>query len=85
MATQLADIIFYIVASAILISQAFILRSTARGMVRGVAATGNRTSLEWAYAIVPAIALVALLWFSWKTMHPDTVTLRGVVPGARTS
>lgn len=41
--------------------------------------------LEWAYAIVPAIGLVVLLAFSWKTMHPDTMQVRGVVPGSVTT
>jgi heme/copper-type cytochrome/quinol oxidase subunit 2 len=90
MATQLADYLFYIVALAILVSQAFILRATAQGMKHGGARAAarpvpRRAALEWLYAIVPAIALVALLWFSWKTMHPDMIELRGVVPPARTS
>jgi heme/copper-type cytochrome/quinol oxidase subunit 2 len=84
-ATQLADYLFYFVALAILVSQAFILRSTARGMRQGVAVTGNRASLEWAYAVVPAIALVALLWFSWHAMHPESIQVRGVAPSARST
>ena len=92
MATPLAKIIFYLVAAAIVIAQLFILRSTARGM-RYAPSVADRESparapgprspvLEWAYAIVPAVALVALLLFAWRAMHPDTMEVRGVVPGA---
>ena len=78
MATQLADILFAALALAIVISQAFILRSTARGMRHGGPA--ERPVLEWTYAIAPAIALVALLYFSWLAMHPDVVNVQGVAP-----
>jgi len=77
-ATQLADTLFAVLAIAIVISQAFILRSTARGMRHAGQAT--RPALEWTYAIVPAIALVALLIFSWSAMHPDVVNVQGVAP-----
>lgn len=89
MATPLAKLIFYVVAAAILVAQLFILRSTARAMrYAAPAPDGTRpvaprnTALEWAYAIVPAIALVALLLFAWRAMHPGTMEVRGVVPGA---
>jgi len=77
-ATQLADILFAAIALAIIVSQAFILRSTARGMRHG--GTVTRPALEWTYAIVPALALVALLYFSWQAMHPAAVQIQGVVP-----
>lgn len=78
MATQLADTLFAALALAIVISQAFILRSTARGMRHGGQAT--RPALEWTYAIVPAIALAVLLIFSWRAMHPEVVNVQGVAP-----
>jgi heme/copper-type cytochrome/quinol oxidase subunit 2 len=89
-ATQLADIIFYVIATAILVSQAFILRSTHRGMrfaqkVEGGKQKVDKPVLEWAYAIVPALAVVALLLFSWRAMHPETIQVQGVVPGVRQS
>jgi heme/copper-type cytochrome/quinol oxidase subunit 2 len=85
-ATRLADFFFAFITLAILVSQALILRSTARGMKHaGSAAVPRRATLEWAYAIVPAIARVALLWYSWMTMHPESIELRGVVPPVRTS
>lgn len=71
MVTRLSDAIFLIAAVAIAVSQALILRSTARGMRVDVARqAGGRAVLEWAYAIVPALALVALLVATWRTMHP---------------
>lgn len=90
MATQLADYLFYFIALAILVSQAFILRSTHRGMrfarqVDGGRPTVDRRGREWAYAVIPALALAALLWFSWKTMHPDAIQVRGITPGERIS
>ena len=81
MATQLADILFAIIALAIAVAQAFILRSTARGMRHGSAGVVARTghpALEWTYAIVPALALALLLMASWRAMHPETVRVRGV-------
>lgn len=105
MATQFADILFVIVAAAVAVSQAFILRSTARG-IRYSDAKGNaaqaasaanaanatassspvarprRTALEWSYAIVPALALVALLAFSWRAMHPSSLRVQGTTPPA---
>ncbi|MCC7195354.1 MAG: hypothetical protein IT356_07355 [Gemmatimonadaceae bacterium] len=80
MATQLADILFVILAAAIVVSQALILRSTARGMRHGI--PGDRVALEWAYAIIPAVALAALLVATWAAMHPATVDVRGVAPVA---
>lgn len=87
MASTFSDIIFFVCAAAILLSQAFILRSTARGMKydgtqnQGArTATPGRTTLEWLYAIVPAFALVALLIFAWRAMHPELVRVRGIAP-----
>ena len=81
MATQLADYLFFAIAAAIAIAQAFILRSTARGMKH--AGAPARPALEWTYAIVPALALVALLFFSWTAMHPSVLHVEGVAPTHR--
>ena len=71
MASQLTDAIFLLAAVAIAVSQVLILRSTARGMRVDVAPqSGGRAFLEWCYAVVPALALVALLVAAWRTMHP---------------
>ena len=91
MATQLADILFILIATAIAVSQAFILHSTARGMRYAAEHTeagrkentrGSRVALEWAYAIVPAVALLVLLLFTWRTMHPPVVQVQGVASAA---
>lgn len=93
MATPLADLLFYLVAALIAASQAFILRSTARGMQHGpgaaaepsrtgVAPSPRNAALEWTYAIVPALALAFLLLFSWRTMHPAVMQVEGVTPTA---
>ena len=89
MATQLADILFVLIATAIAVSQVVILRSTARGMrhAAGHADAGrNRgtahAALEWSYAIVPAVGLVFLLLFTWRAMHPAAVKVQGVAPSS---
>ena len=83
MATTLADILFVIIAVAITVSQWFILRSTARGMRHeGAQRATAGPALEWTYAIVPAVALMFLLLFSWRAMHPAAVKVQGVAPAA---
>lgn len=78
-ATSLADALFAAIAIAIAVSQALILRSTARGMQH--VAAPRHVAREWAYAIAPAIALVVLLAFAWLAMHPATLQVDGVAPG----
>ena len=75
MATPLADALFWVAVLAIVIAQIAILRSTVRAMRAGTAAV--RTPREWAFAVGPALALVALLFFTWQTMHPRTIETRG--------
>lgn len=81
MASSLADLLFAACAAAIVIAQALILVSTARGIreARG-RALGARPAVEWAYAIVPAVGLAALLLFAWRAMHPETLRVEGVSP-----
>lgn len=56
------------------------------GTVTGGATTGatrpDRAALEWAYALVPALALVALLVFSWRSMHPSVIRAQGTAPSS---
>lgn len=54
--------LFWICAAAVVASQAMILRSTVRAWKLG-AVRSVRT--EWAFALVPAVALAAVLWLSW--------------------
>ena len=68
MASPYSDILFWTAVVATTVAQIFILRSTARGM-RGTAARG-RVGLEWMWAILPAVSLVILFVWTWRTMHP---------------
>ena len=64
----------------------FILRSTVRGM--RAAARRRRARVEWVWAFLPALALVVLFAFTWRTMHPDSLTFRlpdGRPAGVRSS
>ena len=80
MATLLADALFWIAAVAILVSQALILRSTRRGMRHGPA--GSDSPLEWAFAIGPAVVIVAVLFWTRQAMHPEQVNFRATPPAA---
>lgn len=87
MATTLSDVLFALCAVAIATAQWFILRSTRRGMTYAGAhedaarpGPSRHAALEWLYAVVPALVLAALLVFTWRAMHPDTVDVRGISP-----
>ncbi len=80
MATPLADAIFWIAALAILGSQLLILRSTRRGMRQGPAGAGS--AREWAFAIGPAIVIVAVLFWTRQAMYPEQVRFRATPPAA---
>jgi heme/copper-type cytochrome/quinol oxidase subunit 2 len=67
-----SDILFWAAIVATLVAQIFILRSTARGMQTGVVQTQGRTAREWMWAILPAISLVVLFVWTWRTIHPPT-------------
>ena len=71
MATTLAEVLFWIAAVAIGVSQLLILRSTRRGI--RASAVPQRSALEWSYAVVPAAALAVVLVWTWRTMHDSTV------------
>jgi heme/copper-type cytochrome/quinol oxidase subunit 2 len=77
-ATLLADLLFAVVAGAIAVAQVMIFRSTARALRQAPA--DQRTGREWAYAIVPAVALAIVLVFAWQAMHPTTIQVEGVAP-----
>ena len=80
MATSLADALFWVAAAAIVVAQALILRSTRRGMRQGP--TGAGSALEWAFAVGPAVAIVAVLLWTRQAMHPEQVHLRATPPAA---
>jgi heme/copper-type cytochrome/quinol oxidase subunit 2 len=74
MAGPLADAFFVIAVLATVVAHWFILRSTVRGMRIGGSA--RRGVWEWVWAFLPAISLVVLFAFTWRAMHPSTITLR---------
>ena len=78
MASRLADVLFWVAALAILVTQWLILRSTARGMRVG-AARGHAVR-EWSFAIGPAVVLLVLLAFTYRAMHPEQVQAEMVTP-----
>jgi len=78
MATPLADALFWVAALAILVAQAMILRSTGRGMRQGPAGSGS--ALEWAFAIGPAVIIVAVLFWTRQAMHPAQVNFQATPP-----
>jgi hypothetical protein len=80
MATTLSEILFWLAVVAIAIAQGFILRSTRRGMRQGP--PRGRSALEWSYALVPGIALVLILIWTWHTMHDATLRIEARVPAA---
>ena len=56
--------VFWIAATLVIIAQVMILRSTVRAL-RSPSARAGR-GIEWAYAIVPAIALALVLVATWQ-------------------
>jgi hypothetical protein len=80
MPTTLAEFLFWSAAAVIMVAQFFILRSTRRGMKTGPAGSGS--ALEWAFAIVPAICLIGLLFWTYRTMHAGTFHFESKVPPA---
>jgi hypothetical protein len=63
MPSFLLTLLFWSAAIAIVVGQVMILRSTARAWAgSGVAVPMTEKLFAW----LPAIALLAVLWFSWK-------------------
>jgi heme/copper-type cytochrome/quinol oxidase subunit 2 len=60
--------IFWLAVALVAVSQVMILRSTVRAM-RAAASAQARRGIEWAYAIVPAVALVVVLVATWQATH----------------
>lgn len=63
MSSLLLTLLFWSAAIAIVVGQVMILRSTARAWAASDAAV---PVTEKIFAWAPAIALLAVLWFSWK-------------------
>lgn len=71
MAGPLADILFFAAVLAAVVAHGFILRSTARALR---ASAGPISYMEWVWAVLPAIAVAVLFVFTWRAMHPSTLT-----------
>jgi heme/copper-type cytochrome/quinol oxidase subunit 2 len=80
MPTPAADFLFWAATAVIAVTQFFILRSTRRGMKLGPPGSGS--ALEWTFAILPAICLAVLLFWTWHTMHAGQFTFDARAPGA---
>lgn len=81
MPSVLLTILFWAAAIAIVVGQVMILRSTARAWAAaGVAVPVSERLFAW----LPALALLAVLWFSWQAATaPPTFQIE--VPAASTS
>jgi heme/copper-type cytochrome/quinol oxidase subunit 2 len=79
MAGPLADIFFWCGVALTTMAQVFIVRSTMRGM--RAATVQMRGAIEWVWAILPILSLVAVFVFTWRAMHPNKLTF--TVPAER--
>jgi hypothetical protein len=67
----LAALLFWSALLAAVVAQVMILRSTRRVLRAGAPRTPG---LEWAFALLPALALAAVLVLSWRAaMRPPAV------------
>jgi heme/copper-type cytochrome/quinol oxidase subunit 2 len=83
MAGPLATILFIVAAIAIVVAHALIIRSTLRTLSAAGAVNTSRSRVrEFVWAVVPAVVLIALLVWTWRTMHPDSMTFQ--LPPGRT-
>ena len=67
MLLSLADTAFWVGVASCAVAQVAIVRSTLR--TRTVAPA--RRATEVTFVVIPAIALAALLFFTWRAMHPS--------------
>jgi heme/copper-type cytochrome/quinol oxidase subunit 2 len=68
----LADLLFFAAVTAIVLSHMLIVRSTRRGMLAGAVRASRVSEMVW--ALLPALMLIALLVWTWFTMHPMSMT-----------
>ena len=73
MSFRLADAIFWIAVACCSIAQAAIIRSAvvspARPPESGIKTSPARRAAEIAWAVLPGVALAAVLALTWRTMH----------------
>jgi hypothetical protein len=74
MSFRLADAIFWIAVACCSVAQLAIIRSAivspARASDSGVATSPARRAAEIAWAVLPGVALAAVLVFTWQAIHP---------------
>jgi hypothetical protein len=74
MSFRLADAIFWIAVACCSVAQLAILRSVVVSPTRapesGTKSSAARRAAEIAWAVLPGVALVLVLTFTWRTMHP---------------
>jgi heme/copper-type cytochrome/quinol oxidase subunit 2 len=76
MSSSLANVVFWTAAVCCAVAQAALLRSvlTVRPIDRPASAVGPlapvRRGAELLWAVVPALALAAVLFLTWRAMHP---------------
>jgi heme/copper-type cytochrome/quinol oxidase subunit 2 len=72
---RLADAIFWVAVVCCCIAQLAILRSIVAtpNLVEMPDHRRGRRVAEIAWAVIPAVALAAVLFFTWRAMHPSVV------------
>ena len=75
MSPTVADAIFWIAVVACALAQIAILRSVLGARQPELPADARvapaRRSVELAWAVIPALALVGVLALTWRTLHPS--------------
>jgi heme/copper-type cytochrome/quinol oxidase subunit 2 len=78
MSPTVADAIFWIAVVACAVAQIAILRSVVGARQPELPADARvapaRRSVEVAWAVIPALALVGVLALTWRTLHPSAAS-----------
>ena len=78
MSSSVADAIFWIAVVACAVAQVAILRSVLGARQPELPADARiapaRRSVEVAWAVIPALALVGVLALTWRTLHPSATS-----------
>ena len=72
--------LFWIATAVVAIAELLILRSALSGRAPGTVEAESspaRRAVELAYAIVPALALVAILYLTWRAIEAPAAAARG--------
>lgn len=66
--------VLWLSIALVAVSQVMILRSTVRAMRTAESAQARR-GIEWAYAVVPAIALIIVLLATWQASQEHALRI----------